>query len=465
MARFGRDFVRAATQPAYTQGLFTAAQQVGSAPARRREQEKQASLQSGLLGLEQMALSGELTPEMYQEALGSYTELMRQNPQQAEEIRSSLSKVGAVVGQQKKTRTEIDVKTQMNNLKTAALAVQRNRQLSTEDKQKTLAKLKEEQNRIQEANPNVDLTSFEGMFEDVIVEARQLNKQEDLDVRDANNRRVSQQIFAVKDLENLETLTENLLKAPEADAEAIKKYSTIQQNSILDKQERDRIAAENAYDMTGNVKSVRDRLEDFPDEISEMVEQKLSRAEAAQQQYRSGGSWTNTKARNDAAKLIDDAANDIDSYLRTQVAIEQRTIASLESEISDLMADGPGTPNRNDIIATQNTLAIQKYGKEFDELNKTQKQEIQRSAAQEEQEKLNDVHSSALTARRRQLSVLRGEEITEEEAVEEKPTFLNPISQEAVDAARERGQSDAQISRSLQRLGADKGTIINLLFD
>ena len=113
------------------------------------------------------------------------------------------------------------------------------------------------------------------MFEDVIVEARQLNKQEDLDVRDANNRRVSQQIFAVKDLENLETLTENLLKAPEADAEAIKKYSTIQQNSILDKQERDRIAAENAYDMTGNVDSVRDRLEDLPDQIREMVEQKL----------------------------------------------------------------------------------------------------------------------------------------------------------------------------------------------
>ena len=40
MARFGRDFVRAATQPAYLQGLFTAAQQIGSAPARRREEEE-----------------------------------------------------------------------------------------------------------------------------------------------------------------------------------------------------------------------------------------------------------------------------------------------------------------------------------------------------------------------------------------------------------------------------------------
>jgi hypothetical protein len=37
MARFGREFVRAATQPQFAQGLFTAAQQIGSAPARRRQ--------------------------------------------------------------------------------------------------------------------------------------------------------------------------------------------------------------------------------------------------------------------------------------------------------------------------------------------------------------------------------------------------------------------------------------------
>lgn len=43
MARFGRDFVRAATQPAYTEGLFTAAENIGAAPAKRRMQEQLAS--------------------------------------------------------------------------------------------------------------------------------------------------------------------------------------------------------------------------------------------------------------------------------------------------------------------------------------------------------------------------------------------------------------------------------------
>lgn len=38
MARFGRSFLQAATQPAYMQGLFTAAQQIGGVPRRRREE-------------------------------------------------------------------------------------------------------------------------------------------------------------------------------------------------------------------------------------------------------------------------------------------------------------------------------------------------------------------------------------------------------------------------------------------
>tara|TARA_E500000318_G_scaffold2015_1_gene2660 strand:- start:2315 stop:3652 length:1338 start_codon:yes stop_codon:yes gene_type:complete len=69
MARFGRDFVRAATQPAYLQGLFTAAQQVGAAPRRRRaaaeeerkREEEKARLRGvtgGLFGLEQAITQG-----------------------------------------------------------------------------------------------------------------------------------------------------------------------------------------------------------------------------------------------------------------------------------------------------------------------------------------------------------------------------------------------------------------------
>ena len=154
MARFGRDFVRAATQPAYLGGLFTAAQDIGSLPARAAAAQQQASLQKGLFGLEQMALSGDLTPEMYKEAVGSYTALMQQNPAQADEIRKSLASVGASVRQQSKQQDKITAKTQLENLKQAAVAVQMSN-LSTQEKQENLARFRVEAQKIIDANPNV----------------------------------------------------------------------------------------------------------------------------------------------------------------------------------------------------------------------------------------------------------------------------------------------------------------------
>jgi len=61
MARFGRDFVRAATQPAYLQGLFTAAQQIGAAPRRRREEEKKKQLASMMQEVNAALATGDAT--------------------------------------------------------------------------------------------------------------------------------------------------------------------------------------------------------------------------------------------------------------------------------------------------------------------------------------------------------------------------------------------------------------------
>ena len=65
MATFGRDFVRAATQPAYLQGLFTAAQQVGAAPARRREAQKEAERKTREQGMLSGLIPG--SPEYIQQ--------------------------------------------------------------------------------------------------------------------------------------------------------------------------------------------------------------------------------------------------------------------------------------------------------------------------------------------------------------------------------------------------------------
>jgi hypothetical protein len=69
-----------------------------------------------------------------------------------------------------------------------------------------------------------------------------------------------------------------------------------------------------------------------------------------------------------------------------------------------------------------------------------------------------------MTVKKRQLAALRGEKVPEE-TVEEAPKFLEPVSKEAVEAARANGQNDAQIRRTFQKMGVSNAKIIELLFD
>ena len=92
MARFGRDLVRSLTQPAFAEDVGRVGMLAGSMPARKEKAEKTARLEKGLFGLEQMAASGELTPEMYQEAMGSYANMITDD-ESAQRIRETMNRV------------------------------------------------------------------------------------------------------------------------------------------------------------------------------------------------------------------------------------------------------------------------------------------------------------------------------------------------------------------------------------
>ena len=84
MARFGRDFVRAATQPAYLEGLFTAAQDIGSLPARARQDAKLEQYKK-LDPLERIeyAIANATTAEQVQQAEAAKTAFMKTESQRA----------------------------------------------------------------------------------------------------------------------------------------------------------------------------------------------------------------------------------------------------------------------------------------------------------------------------------------------------------------------------------------------
>lgn len=440
---------------------------IGTAPAERRKKQRQAKVTSGLFALEQQAIAGELDPEVYQEAVGSYRQLMQQNPDMAEEIRSSLGRIGGVVRTQKQTQKTINAKTELNNLKNAALAVQKNRQLSAEDKQATIARMKQEMSKIQQANPNIDLTQFDGMFEDVIVEARQLNKAEDVARRDAQTRQYSQTLFQIKDLDALEATTNKMIAGDEENAEAIKRFSAVQQQFILDKQERKRRTEERGYDVAGEVKPVRDRLEGVPDKIAGIVEDKLSAAEAEQERYRTNGTWTNTLARKKAANLIDEAEDLINSYVISEVGREQRTIAGLESDLADLTRSGKPVPTRKQIEDIAEIMAVEDHSEPLNELTGPKLKSVMTKATKEAASMVEGTYNAEVRGLRAQLAALRGEEVEETETNKETPKIRPLKGPEDYDGmasnALARGNSPQYVRNSLKRIGVPPKQIIALV--
>lgn len=72
MAKFGKGFVNAATNPAFLGGMMNAFGQIGATPRRRREEEEQTRLAQGLFGLEEAVRQKKISPELYQTMRSAY---------------------------------------------------------------------------------------------------------------------------------------------------------------------------------------------------------------------------------------------------------------------------------------------------------------------------------------------------------------------------------------------------------
>lgn len=150
MARFGRDLVKSLTQPAFMEDVRQAGMLVGSMPARKEKAKKTARLEKGLFGLEQMAASGELTPEMYQEAMGSYANMITDDAS-AQKIRETMSRVQTDV----QATAQFEGGAAVNSIRDRMYEVVNNPNLPDAEKTKRLGGLQIEANTIAKEN-NLD---------------------------------------------------------------------------------------------------------------------------------------------------------------------------------------------------------------------------------------------------------------------------------------------------------------------
>lgn len=466
MARFGRSFVQAATQPAYLEGLFTAAQSLGSMPRRRREERQAASLQKGLFGLEQSALAGELTPEMYKEAVRSYTALMQQNPEQADEIRKSLARVGASVREQNKQQAQIAVKTKLENLKQAAIAVQMSEGISPQQKQENLARFRVEAQKIIDANPNVDLTAYANFGADVETSVYQLDKLRTTQATTEAVESFSNQLFQIKDYDTLQTTSDALLKANPEYAEEIKKLVNVQQTSIENREKRERAEIERGYDITGSVESVRERTKNLPESVQRIVNDNLDAAAEIQKENKNSTGWTNTPARDRARELIDRAERVADDYVIRQEASKIIELRGIDNDLQTLLSKGPDSVDSNEVENLAEEMSLRETGKKLSDVSSSDRSQYITEARTELLERNQNAYDAEVSTARARRASITGEKPEEPVKTEEETSkFIDPISKEAVAQARANGQTDAQIRRTFQKMGVSNEKIIELLFD
>ncbi len=470
MATFSQGFLQSLMRPSFSQNLFQVGQQIGSAPARQRAAQQQAALDKGLFGLEQMALSGDLTPEMYKEAVGSYTQLMRQNPQASQEIRESLGRVGASVRQQSKQQTQIAAKTQLENLKQAAIAVQMSEGISPQQKQENLARFRVEAQKIIDANPNVDLTAYANFGTDVETSVYQLDKLRTTQATTAAVETFSNQLFQIKDYDTLQTTSDTLLKANPEYAEEIKKLVDVQQTSIENREKRERAEEERKYDMTGSVTDLRKRAEELPD-LAEGVRtgalDKLKAAEDIQKKHRNNTGWTNAVARDRARELIRSAEQDIDNYFGRVASDNIIQLRGIDNDLQTLIAKGPKSIEFKDVEEEAEGMSLTETGKELSDLSSSERKKYMERATTELSEKYDAAHNSALATLRARRASITGEKPEEPEKAEETPTIRPLKGPEDYDGmvsnALARGNTPQSVRNSLTRIGVPAKKIVALV--
>ena len=141
MARFGRDIVRSLTQPAFAEDVRRVGMLAGSMPARKEQEERTARLEKGLFGLEQMAASGDLDPEMYQEALGSYANMITDD-ESAQKIRETMNRVQADV----EATAQFEAGVEINSIREDMYDVLNNEKLPQAERDRQLSELQTKAN-------------------------------------------------------------------------------------------------------------------------------------------------------------------------------------------------------------------------------------------------------------------------------------------------------------------------------
>jgi len=441
MATFGKDFVRSATQPAYLQGLFTAAQGLGSAPRRRREEAEAANLQKGLFGLEQGALSGDLTPEMYKEAVGSYTALMQQNPEQADEIRKSLARVGASVREQDKAQKKVAAVNELSAIETEYTKIYSDPSLNNEERDAKATALRTRAKAIQDANPLVDFSSFSNW------DSRAMNAGMAISSRVQNQEAEAEQ---QKVDVNLQGMT------PEERKEYVENYTGNESEYMLRRvnslntydegvQRRAGEAATRQQTLDDDIDSLASEIETLPEKLRESLTRELNLVKKMQEANYGDAGWKSKGLQNQANNKINDLSRRIINHSDRVADADRRSIRETDIKITALESqlDNPSIDQKKLDLYAKSAASEAGNKRPFDKISASKKEEYYDQARANILRDHNQEINAQLRTQKAVRSYLSGEE----------PEVTSNFSTTVDEAVAETGRSRSEVISALKKRG------------
>jgi len=416
MAKFGQSFLAQATQP--VPGLFEAFQTVGAAPGRIRQEQQRATLQKGLFGLEQSALAGELTPEMYKEAVGSYTALMQQNPEQADEIRKSLARVGASVREQDKAQKKVAAVNELSAIETEYTKTYSDPSLNNEERDAKATALRTRAKAIQDANPLVDFSSFSNWDSRAMNAGMAISSRVQEQKNEDERRRVRENLDA-RTAEERVNYIQDEYNGPLGDYAV--RYANTLNAFDADVKKIEEEAENRSQNFTTDIESIRSQIVNLPERLKESIETDLKAVENMQKVNIKNGRWLSGSLQRDAANRLKTSLKRVMNYTDSKATADETSIQNAEIKIDVLTSQINNPPANETQLKRLAALAAIDGGenKPFADLSAKKQQTYLQEARQTQLENHNNSIQRDIGVQQAIVNSIRGVENTNNNPLED----------------------------------------------
>lgn len=345
MARFGRSFVQAATQPQYAQGLFTAAQDIASAPRRRREEERQMKLFDDI---------SKATGQAQASAVAGDPNALALNISKLETLRDAAPTL--------KEKQTIDARiTQLRNLTGAAEAKGLTRDINAvsqiDNTLETLDTTTEQGKRVKDAlesrkvqllqNPEIEQGYRQAQVDQFRFEQTEAAMLEQEYLRDPKNQKLFLDAIQSGDQDQLSSVLDSV---PDQFKAVANEYVTgaIRNNEVMN-QFNERSIAMNTSPMTDS--EIDSLVQELPEDVRAGITAEVNAYKEASKGWKDGTGWSGNTAAYSQAKQAEKALRQKASSLseralfldiseKSRVAAQDRaTIQTAELRMLDRPSD------------------------------------------------------------------------------------------------------------------------------